>query len=401
MDKKFLLKFAWKNIWQHKMRSLLTVFAMIIGVSAIVFLVAFAFGIENQVSKEITGGNAYELIDVGTGNSQIIKLNRESIEKIRALNNVKDIKTVANLASKVRLENDETIDASFFATSSGYMDLSGVQIYKGKNIGEGEGDSNANVVVNTSLLERIGIGVESGLGQFINSQIIIPKEIVGNGEAKMLEEKKFTIVGITKEQGAPSIYAEANSLHEEGVQTFSQAKITIENKNNIDVTRKQIENLGFKTEYVGETVAQVEQIFAFFKIILGSFGLIALVVASLGMFNTLTISLLERTREVALLKILGMKRRDILKIFLSESIVMGFFGGSCGILFGILASKIANSLLNKLAVDAGGDPVLLFAFPAWFIMTIFAFSILVALITGFYPARRATKINALDVLRYE
>lgn len=406
MDQKFLIKFAARNLSRHRLRTVLTVSALVIGVSAIIFLVAFAFGIERLVSHEITGGNAFELIDIGTGNSQIIKLNDESVAKIKELGSIKQVEIISNLAAKAKIDgaSEETIDASFFGTTAEYMDWSGLQIYRGKPLetNENAGANTGDVVVNTAFLSAFKISdPSSALGKTILAQVIIPKEIYGNGEAKALDEKQFVITGVVKDESAPNIYLNYKNLIADGIKVYSQAKASVLSKTKIEIARKEIENLGFKTEYVGDTLAQVQQVFAFFKIILGSFGLIALIVASLGMFNTLTISLLERTKEVALLKILGMRRHDILKVFLSESLIMGFVGGVAGIACGYGLSKFANTILNNAAVKAGGDPANVFYFPFWFIASVFGFAVLVSFLTGLYPAWRATRVNALDVLRYE
>ena len=159
--------------------------------------------------------------------------------------------------------------------------------------------------------------------------------------------------------------------------------------------------MGFKTQYVGDTVSQIEQIFNVFKIILGSFGLIALIVASLGMFNTLTISLLERMKEVALMKILGTQRRDIAKLFMFESLIFGAIGGILGIILGVVAGQIFNLFLNQYAIRSGGDAVRIFYYPIWFMLAILLFALAVGVLTGIYPSRRAAKVNSLDVIRYE
>ena len=124
-------------------------------------------------------------------------------------------------------------------------------------------------------------------------------------------------------------------------------------------------------------------------------------VAALGMFNTLTISLLERIKEIALMKILGMRKVDIRAIFLTESVIIGTVGGFLGIILGVALGSIANSILNHFAKLAGADQASVFYFAPLFIIGMIIFASLVGLSTGLYPARRATKVNALDVLRYE
>ena len=119
------------------------------------------------------------------------------------------------------------------------------------------------------------------------------------------------------------------------------------------------------------------------------------------MFNTLTISLLERIKEIALMKMLGMRRRDINNIFLTESIILGLVGGVFGLLLGVLAGKVANIVFNNYAKSMGGEAVSVFYYPVALLACIVLGSFLVGVLTGLYPARRAVKVKSLDVLRYE
>ena len=104
--------------------------------------------------------------------------------------------------------------------------------------------------------------------------------------------------------------------------------------------RKQIEAMGFITHSVVDTVSQITSLFSTARTLLALIGMVALAVAALGMFNTLTVSLLERTREVGLMKAMGMKSYEVQELFLTESMIMGFFGGILGIVSGLLAGKI-------------------------------------------------------------
>ena len=375
---------------------------MIIGISAITFLIAFAFGVERIVTKEVTGGNAFELIDVGTGNSQIIKLNDDTINRIREIGNVNNVETTSNLAAVVKGAEDKRIDASLFATTPKYMTWSSVEAKWGSTLEEPSSneENSANILISTNLLDSLEIGEPAdALGKTLTLDVVAPKELTGT-EKKTIENQNFTIAGVIKND-SPLLYTHSNKAKQYELSNYSQAKAEIKNPQDVEKIRMQIENLGLKTQYVGETVQQVEQVFMFFKIILGSFGLIAMIVASLAMFNTLTISLLERTREVALLKILGMKNKDISRLFLTEAVAMGLIGGILGIVVGIVISNVANSLFNHFAVNSGGDPIHVFFFPLWFIIAVFIFALIVGFLTGLYPARRAMRVHALDVMRYE
>jgi putative ABC transport system permease protein len=398
MDKNFLIKFAFKNLLTHRLRTLLTVLGMVIGISAIIFLVSFGFGVESMVTNQITSGNAFELIDAGTGNSQIIKIDDNTVDRIKNFANVQDVEVVVNAAGKGKL-GDKTADVSFFATSQKYLDWSGKKVKWGAPLAS---DGGKVALINTSYLSFLGNGTPgSYIGKKATFDVIIPKELAKSGETTTYTNQEFTIVGIIKDDSTASVYVPTAVLANYPINSYSQAKIQVTSRDKAQAVRTQIETTGLKTQYVGDTVSQVEQVFTIFKIILGSFGLIALIVAALGMFNTLTISLLERTKEVALMKILGMRKKDISWIFIVEAISIGVIGGILGIGFGYLLGRIANGILNYFAVKAGGEAVVIFSYPIWFLAATFGFAIIMGFLTGLYPSRRAVKIHALDVLRFE
>ncbi|MEI6144303.1 MAG: FtsX-like permease family protein [Candidatus Berkelbacteria bacterium] len=397
MDKKFLLKLALKNLLSHKMRTVLTLGGIIIGVSAVVFLISFGSGIQRLVTSQITGGDAFQLIDIGTGNSQVVSLNSEAVSKISNIANVSAVETITNLGAEAKKDNN-SMDTAFFATSANYLDWSGKKIHWGNNL---PASDKTKIVVNTSYLTFITNDPQTELGRTVNFDVIIPKELTANNEAKTYSNQSFEIVGIIKDDSSPSVYVNSAAVSGWNLLAFSQVKVRITDQSKSATVRKQIEAYGLKTDYVGDTAAQVQSVFSIFKIVLGSFGFIALLVALLGMFNTLTISLLERVKEVALMKILGMNRQDVRNLFVFEALTLGLVGGVVGILWGILLGKIANWILNIFATRAGGDAVSVFYYSPTLIISVILTAILVGFVTGIYPARRAAKVNALDVLRYE
>lgn len=402
MDKHFIFLFAIRNMTFRKLRAALTIIGMLIGISTIVFLVSFAFGLEKLVKNEISNGNAMQLIDVGTGNSQIVKLNGDAVARIKELSDVKAIESISNVAAMEKTVNkDKPLDLSFFVVSKGYLGLSGYSLKYGSDQSLQKGDGPFPVLINEGLLDELKIeGGQAAIGKRIYLDLIVPKQITGS-EPVSLPDLEFEVVGIVDSNSASGVFMHKEFVADIPINNFSQLKVSTISVSNIEAVQKQIEGLGFKTEYVGETVKQVEQVFNLFKIILAGFGTIALVVAGLGMLNTLTISLLERTKEVALLKIIGVKSKDIRHIFLAEAITMGIFGGIIGVAFGYFLSRVTNKVIDAIAVNSGGDPATLFIFPFWFVALVLIFAITTGLLTGFYPAIRASKINPLDVIRYE
>jgi ABC-type antimicrobial peptide transport system permease subunit len=131
------------------------------------------------------------------------------------------------------------------------------------------------------------------------------------------------------------------------------------------------------------------------------FGIIALIVSAIGMFNTMTITLLERTEEIGIMKSIGASDRMISLMFIMEAAIMGFLGGVVGIIIGFLEGETFNFLVNLIATNFGGEKVDLFYSPLWFVMSIIIFSAFVGFLTGLAPARRASKIDPLEALRYK
>jgi putative ABC transport system permease protein len=206
---------------------------------------------------------------------------------------------------------------------------------------------------------------------------------------------------VISDEGSPVIYVPFKDLSGLGITNFSQTKIIAKDEGKLAKIREQIENLGYKTNSVVDTVNQIYKLFGTVRVVLATFGLVALTVASLGMFNTMTVSLMERTREVGVMKAMGMKSNEVKDLFLAEAMVMGFLGGVFGIVAGILAGKILSILLSFIAIIKGVGWIDISYVPAGFIIAILVLSFIVGVATGVYPAKRATKISALDALRYE
>jgi len=397
MDKLFMLRFAFRNLKLHRLRAILTLLGVIIGISAIVFLVSFAFGIEKLVTNEVTSGDAFRLIDVGTGNSEIITLTDTTAASIKELGGVKDIYSMASVGAKSKI-GDKSMDISFYGASSGFLDKSGIKVSKGTTwSGKGK-----EILVNSAFVKFWDTNSsEDILGKNTTFDIIIPKELIEKTDNEQISDQEYQVVGIINDDSSPKVYTDFDNLRKLGIASYSQFKVEVNSKDAVPHIRKQIENMGLKTQYVGDTVSQINQVFGIFRAILAAFGLVTLIVAVLGMFNTLTISLLERIKEIALMKMLGMRRKDINNIFLTESVMLGFSGGIFGLILGISAGKIVNMILNHYAKSMGGETVSVFYAPASFVIAIMIISIFIGLLTGLYPARRAVKVKSLDVLRFE
>jgi len=119
------------------------------------------------------------------------------------------------------------------------------------------------------------------------------------------------------------------------------------------------------------------------------------------MLNTLTITLLERTREIGIMKAIGITNKDIKRLFLAESVLLGIMGGLVGVGSGLAVDELANELLNFFSHRYGGNPLELFRYPSWFLTTMIIYPAILGALTGLYPAIRASRLNPLRALRYE
>jgi len=169
----------------------------------------------------------------------------------------------------------------------------------------------------------------------------------------------------------------------------------------LEPVREQLLTHGLLVSALSETVDQARKVFNIVRLILGLFGIITLVVSAIGMLNTMTIALLERTQEVGIMKAIGASDFDIWKLFLAEAMIMGFFGGVGGIAMGYLSANLFNLGINALAKAFGGQSLNFFQTPSWFVLTIVMFSVTVGMITGLWPARRASRLDPLDALKYK
>lgn len=258
------------------------------------------------------------------------------------------------------------------------------------------------VVVNRSALSLLGIAEDQAINQTINLSFIVVGELLDDPNKKIQSlEEPYKIVGVIPDDRSPVMYVPFIDLRTLGVSNYSQVKILTKGITELPKVRTQVEALGFVTQSVADTVAQINNLFSTARTVLFLVGMAALAVASLGMFNTLTVSLLERTREVGLMKAMGMRSSEVHELFLTESMIMGLFGGILGLTLGILAGFATSAILSAYAISQGVGFLSISYTPPVFVMAIMALSLTVGLITGLYPARHATRISALNALRYE
>jgi len=307
---------------------------------------------------------------------------------------------MSNLSGQLTLD-EITGDAVVYVIDESFLRLSGVK----PQYGESFSDSNEPEIIISSIgaqlfdFEDPGdiIGKEIEITLFIST---ITEEEVEEVEVITLEQK-FKVTGVISDENSNYFFLPKTLIGDVVIEEFDQIKVKVSDGDYLEEVRNEIIEAGFLVTSLTDTIDQAKKIFKIIQIILGLFGLVALAVSAIGMFNTMTITLLERTNEIGIMRAIGVTKKDIIMLFLFESMVIGFLGGLSGIILGILSGEIFNLVLNVFAKNLGSQALDLFYYPFWFILFIIIFSTIIGFLTGIYPSKRAGNLNPLDALRYK
>jgi putative ABC transport system permease protein len=184
--------------------------------------------------------------------------------------------------------------------------------------------------------------------------------------------------------------------------TYERLVVRVKGPSDLFVVEKKIKAMGFQTETLLARVKQIREAFLIMDLVLTSVGTVALVVAGLGIINTLLMAVLERYREIGTYKALGASDGDVRVIFLSEAGLVGLTGGLGGLALGRVVAWIIEIVVNGIARNRGIDePIVAFSFPFLLLAGAVLFAIAVSLVSGVYPAMRAARIDPIQALRGE
>lgn len=388
-----LTELSFKNVFFKRFRTLITILGVSLGVGFVVLLVSIGYGLEDLVIEEVTKAQNLNQIDVFPKVGSQLKLNDELIKKVSAISGVSKIYRIKNFPGRIDYKGS-TVDVVVYGVESGYLENSPVKKVSGEFLNEKSDKFSA--IINSEYLKTLGLSTDI-IGETLNLNVIqsVPES---ESEPKNIP---VTIVGVVEDDSPPVIYLKIDSVREYTEDEYSALSIIINKESSLDFVRKQIESLGLETFSIMDTVNQVQQIFTYVRYGLLAFGILAFAIAFLGMINTLTVSLLERTREVGLMKIIGMKKNDIQFLFITESMFIGLLGGIFGILFGILGGYLVSLAVYLLSSSRGVEFMVITSFPFVTALIVILVTTLLSFFTGLYPANRAVKIPTMDAVRYE
>jgi len=388
---RMIVRMALLNLKFKRFRSFITILGIVIGIGSIFMLVSFGLGLQQLVQGEIIGNESINTVDVTPSNSKLLKLTSDNLEQVRSIAHVTDVSGVFVGASKVSI-NGSSADLVAYGIDPLYMKLSNIAVTAGEPI---TNEATDQIVVNSSFLTSAGIAdPAAAIGKGIELMLTSP-----DGKATTSKQK---IVGVVDSGVGSEVFVAAEVFQQAGIDTFTQAKAVVDERDSISDVRRSIESLGYETSSPVDTLDQVNEVFRFLNIILISLGGVGMVIAILGMLNTLTVSLLERTKEIALMIAIGARPKDMRRLFTVEAIVLSLIGGAVGILLATLLGLAVDFVLNQFASDRGiEDHFSLFAHPPLLIISALLFMVLIGILVSFVPARRAAKINPIEALRQE
>lgn len=382
-------------------RTLLTILGMSIGIGAILFLVSLGYGLQKTLLERITTSDSLLTLDISEAKSGIVSLDREMVNKMKEMPGVDEVSPAFQLNTQGHID-ELSADIIAFGSKPSFLKLGGYKASMGSLINDEEING---VVISTAVAQLFGKTPEELMGKEMTFTFFIPKteDVEGNLQSNfdlVNSDKKFKIIGAI--EGEDNIvYLNSAFLDDLKIEKYGQVKVKAKTNSEMNAIRDIILEQGLLVSSLSDTVDQANQIFKIIQIILMLFGIIALVVSAIGMFNTMTIALLERTEEIGIMKSIGASDISISIMFFMESAIMGFLGGLSGVVIGYMGGEAFNWIINFIAVRFGGEKVDLFYSPPIFVLSIIIFSAIVGLFTGLVPARRASKIDPLDALRYK
>lgn len=260
-------------------------------------------------------------------------------------------------------------------------------------------DSSQEIMINKAMLRAWDKEIKDVLGQKIKVNYLVTGSVMSEVAGRMMShEKEYTIVGLVEGEDRPIVFVPIGDLESLGIVNYSSIKILTESEEILPDVRAMVQDLGLVTKSVADTLGQINKLFNIVRFLLAAFGSIALLVALFGMFNTMTVSLLERTREIGVMKSLGTSNLDVVRIFLAEAFLISVGGGILGIVGGNMVGAFVDRFVFRFSTRIGQS---MFVMPLGFALLVFVLVIFVGLLTGWYPSKRASKISALNALRYE
>jgi putative ABC transport system permease protein len=445
------IELAARSLRQSVLRNSLTTLGIAVGVASLVAMLSLGVGLEQMAGKRLKRSGLFDSIVVtsrrearsfnreqeesGLAPEQSPELDEASREKIARLPGVleayPDLRFVAELKFEAKPHLTLAAGLPFSARDSDALEGLEGRFFASELSHE--------VLVQKAfaaeLLGKSRAGVE-GLSVHSLAQALLGKQLVmryaerqprreGQDQVSysvISREIALTIVGVTDldpdsmrgaararvflpEKLLESMHAaEAYGMRALGANSdeprYATVVARVRSARDVEIAEQAIRKLGFNTFSILDASKGLRRFFAILDVFLGIFGSLALTVASIGIVNTLLMAILERRREIGIMKAVGASDEDVRALFFVEAAVMGAWGGLFGIGLGWLIGHAINFGTNVYLQRQGFPPEQIWALPAWLAAGAVGFAIVVSLVSGLYPAMRAARVDPVAALRY-
>ncbi len=390
-----IISFAWKNMKQKRTQSLLTIIGIVIGVMAIVSLISLGYGVQNYIHEEMMKMGANKLTILPFKQFGVPPTHYFSDKEVKAIKNIKGVKEVLYGwygGVDIEFNGEKKYVSCYYSKPS---TLKEVYLDSGYDLESGRWLSD-----NDKYKCIIGYGTAHNM---FDREIKV-------GDTIKIKGKKFKVVGILKQIGDQQDDDSVIIPLKVGEELFGNKDkynfimVTVKEGEDInkvaeDVKKALKKSLGdedfsvLTAEQLAETVGGILGVITLF--VSGVAG-ISLLVGAVGISNTMHMSILERRRDIGILKALGAETGDILAIFVVESGFLGLFGGIIGLILGIIFAKIVEVIAHKQGY------LMVNAWISWeLIIGVLLFSFVVGVVSGYFPARSGAKLNPIETLRGE
>lgn len=395
---------AWASLIANKLRSLLTMLGIIIGVAAVIALVSIGNGVKQDIENSISSLGSNLLVVLpgaprtpGARSSQgsMKSLKISDYEAIAKLEGVKAASPMTN-GSYVVIYQNKNWTTSVAGVNSNFQDVNNWTMTSGRFFSD----------KNVQNRERVAV-----VGQTVVKNLFADEDPVG--KEIRVKNIPFRVIGVLKSKGNGTMGNDQDDTvlipyttsmeRVEGIDYLRRVYVVAKDDGGIDRLQADIENLlrvrrnikdtnldDFNIQNMKSIMETVAQTTGTFTLFLGAVAAISLVVGGIGIMNIMLVSVTERTREIGVRKALGATYSVIVTQFLIEAVVISLMGGFIGIAFGIGASKVIGMVSGMSTIVS--VPTIIMSF---------AFSMAIGLIFGIYPARKAAKLNPIDALHYE
>jgi len=390
------VKLATRMFRTRPARTWLTIMGIGVGIAAVVILVGLGYGLQNILLEKIVFGEAMLSLNVITPPSRVVAIDKNQVEIFSKLENVEDVAPLASFTSLITY-GDLTGSILLQGAESNYFKYAGVVPIEGELFKESQKNS---IVLSSAVLMLFDMEATEVIGKSVKFKVFVP--IPNTDEVQEVPmNKEYKVIGVVDDEASIFAYVNLSEFTSQfSIPFYEKARVRVASREFLDTVEEEILGQGFAVTSLSKTVEQANKIFQGIQVVLALFGGIALVVSAIGMFNTMTVTLLERTKEIGIMRTIGGSPFDIKVMFLTESVLMGFLGGVAGIAIGVGGGLFINFFLNMLALKMGGTAIALFRYPINFILFIAIFSGIMGGLTGLFPSKRAASLNPLDAIRY-